>query len=122
MTDSMSPEAVVQRQLDAYNARDLDALLATYAADARQYVFPHTLITTGHAEIRARMAPRFQESNLHARLLQRIVMGDLVIDYEEVTRTFPEGTGTVELVAMYEVVDGKIQSQSVKLGVQKLDA
>jgi hypothetical protein len=122
MTDTMSPEAVVQRQLDAYNARDLDALLATYAADARQYVYPNTLVTTGHAEIRARMAPRFEESNLHARLLQRAVMGDLVIDYEEVTRTFPEGTGTVELVAMYEVVDGKIQSQSVRLGVQKLDA
>jgi hypothetical protein len=122
MTDTMSPEAVVQRQLDAYNARDLDALLATYAPDARQYAYPDTLLTTGHAEIRARMAPRFEEPNLHARLIQRVVMGDLVIDYEEVTRTFPEGSGTLELVAMYEVVDGKIKSQSARPGVQRLDA
>lgn len=26
-----APETIVQRQLDAYNAKDLDALLATYA-------------------------------------------------------------------------------------------
>jgi hypothetical protein len=30
-TVSESPEAVVQRQLDAYNARDIEALLETYA-------------------------------------------------------------------------------------------
>ena len=29
--------AVVQRQLDAYNARDVDALLATYADDAQTF-------------------------------------------------------------------------------------
>lgn len=122
MTDPTSPEAVVQRQLDAYNTRDLDALLATYAPDARQYVYPDTLVATGHDAIRTRMAPRFTEPNLHARLLQRAVMGNLVIDHEEVTRTFPEGTGTLELVAIYEVVDGRIQSQSVRAGAQRLDA
>jgi hypothetical protein len=53
MPASDLPEAVVQRQLDAYNARDLDALLATYASDARQYALPATLLATGHAEIRS---------------------------------------------------------------------
>ena len=32
----------------------------------------------------------------------------MVIDHEKVTRTFPEGTGTIELVAIYEVQNGKI--------------
>jgi hypothetical protein len=122
MTAPTSPEAVVQRQLDAYNARDLDALLATYAPDARQYVHPATLVANGHDDIRARLAPRLQEPNLHARLIQRLVMDTLVIDYEEVRRDFPEGPGTVELVAIYDVADGRIQSQIVKLGKQRLDA
>ena len=117
-----SPEAVVQRQLDAYNARDIDALLATYAPDARQYEHPGKLLATGAAEMRERMAVRFQEPNLHAPLLQRAVMGNIVVDHEEVTRTFPDGTGTVNMVAVYEVVDGRIASASVQVSNKRLHA
>jgi hypothetical protein len=122
MSAPISPEAVVQRQLDAYNARDLDALLATYAPDARQYALPATLLATGHAEMRPCFAVRFDEPNLHARLLRRAVMGNIVIDHEVVSRTFPEGPGKVDLVAIYEVVDGLIRSQSVQVSNQRLDA
>jgi hypothetical protein len=122
MTDPNRPEAVVQRQLDAYNTRDLDALLATYAPDARQYELPAKLLASGSEEIRARLAPRLQEPNLHAHLIQRTVMGNIVIDYETVSRNFPEGPGKVDLVAIYDVVDGKIQSQSVRISNQRLDA
>ncbi len=121
MPDKHSPDTVVQRQLDAYNARDIDALLATYALDAQQYAHPGQLIAEGHAEIRARMAVRFQEPNLHAQLLSRAVMGHVVIDHEIVTRTFSEGTGTQEMIAIYEVRDGLIQSASVALGTKTLD-
>jgi putative hydrolase of HD superfamily len=31
-----SPIAVVQAQLDAFNAKDIDAVMATYALDARR--------------------------------------------------------------------------------------
>lgn len=116
MNDPHHPAAVVARQLDAYNARDLDAIMATYAEDARQFEHPATLLASGAAEMRARMALRFEEPQLHARLVQRVVMGDVVIDHEVVTRNFPEGVGTVELVAIYEVRNGKIQSASVKMG------
>jgi len=119
--DHDSPAAVVQRQLDAYNARDIDALLATYAPDARQYEHPAKLLASGAAEMRERMAVRFQEPNLHARLLQRVVMGNIVIDHERVTRTFPEGTGTVDMVAVYEVLDGRIVSASVQVSNKRLD-
>jgi hypothetical protein len=122
MPASDSPEAVVQRQLDAYNARDLDALLATYAPDARQYELPGKLLATGHAEMRPRFAVRFQEPDLHARLLQRAVMGNIVIDHETVSRNFPEGRGKVDLVAIYEVADGLIRSQTVQVSNQRLDA
>ena len=122
MFDHDFPAAVVQRQLDAYNARDIDALLATYAPDARQYEHPATLLASGHAEMRERMAVRFQEPNLHARLLQRVVMGNIVIDHERVTRTFTEGSGSVDMVAMYEVVDGRIRSASVQVSNKRLDS
>ena len=117
-----SPAAVVQRQLDAYNARDIDALLATYAADARQYEHPGTLLATGADQIRARLLTRFQEPNLHARLVQRAVMGNIVIDHEVVTRTFPEGSGTVEMVCIYEVREGMIRTASVQVSNKQLDA
>ncbi len=114
------PTAVVQRQLDAYNARDIDALLATYAPDARQFEHPGTLVASGAAQIRERLSVRLQEPNLHARLVQRVVMGKLVIDHELVTRTFAEGPGTIELVAIYEVRDGLIVSASVQASNQRL--
>jgi hypothetical protein len=108
MSNSYDPEAVVQRQLDAYNARDIEALVATYAEDARQFEHPSKLLASGSAELRERFAARFKEPNLHAALIKRIVMGSMVIDQEKVTRTFPEGTGTIELIAIYEVQKGRI--------------
>ena len=114
MTDH-TPAAVVQRQLDAYDRRDIDALLAVYADDARQFEFPVTLAASGSAHIRARMRARFQEPHLHARLVQRAVMGNVVIDQEVVTRTFAEGGGTVDVVAIYEGIDGRIASATVQV-------
>ena len=117
----IGPEAIVQQQLDAYNARDLDALMNTYADDARLFEHPATLLAAGSAQLRERFALRFQEFNLHAHLSQRIVMGRFVVDHERVTRTFPEGTGTIELVATYEVVDGKILNAWFLSGPKTLD-
>lgn len=37
MPQYTSPEVVVQRQLDAYNAKNLEAWLSTYAPDAKQF-------------------------------------------------------------------------------------
>jgi putative hydrolase of HD superfamily len=122
MNRNDAPEAVVQRQLEAYNARDLDAWLATYAHNAQQFEHPAKLVASGHAEIRARAAARFTEPNLHARLIQRCVMGTIVIDEEEITRTFPEGTGRVGLVCIYDVRDGKIRTGSFVFGEKTLDA
>jgi hypothetical protein len=117
-----SAEAVVQQQLDAYNAHDLDALMATYAEDARLFEHPATLLASGSAQLRERFALRLQEPNLHAHLSKRILMGRFVVDHERVARTFPEGTGTVELVATYEVLDGKIVNAWFLNGPKTLDA
>jgi hypothetical protein len=115
------PAAVVQRQLDAYNARDIDALMATYADDARQFEHPAKLLASGSAQLRERTLARFQEPNLHAHLLHRIVSGNTVIDHENVTRTFPEGRGQIELVAIYEVQNGRIANAWFIFGTKMLD-
>lgn len=102
------PEAVVQRQLDAFNARDLDALLAVYSADAQVFEYPDKLVAEGSTALRARYTIRFQEPNLHARLLNRTVVGAYVFDHEEVTRAFPEGPGKIQLMMIYEVKNARI--------------
>ena len=58
------PGVVVQRQLDAYNARDIDALLATYADDAQLFEHPAKLLASGAAQLRERFTARFQEPTL----------------------------------------------------------
>ncbi len=114
-------EAVVQRQLDAYNAKDLDAWAATYAPNAEQVEYPNTRLAVGRDNIRARMTARFNEPNLHAALVSRIVMGQLVADHEKITRNFAEGRGTIELFALYEVVDGKIVRALIRFGEKVID-
>lgn len=109
MKDStVAPESVVQRQLDAFNSRDIEALLAAYAKDAQMFEHPSQLLASGSAELRERFTARFREPNLQAALLKRIVAGAVVVDHEKVTRTFPEGAGEVELVMIYEVKEGRI--------------
>ena len=115
-----SPLAVVQAQLDAYNAKDIDALLATYAPDAEQYVLHGERLAQGHAQMRERFLARFAEPDLHARLLSRTVVGAMVVDYELITRNFPEGLGTVEMLCVYEVVGGRIQRASFATGAKRL--
>ena len=116
----ISPLAVVQAQLDAYNAKNIEALLDTYAPDAEQYTLHGERLAHGHDEMRARFLIRFTEPDLHARLLSRTVMGNIVVDFELITRNFPEGLGTIEMLCVYEVMNGRIEQASFSLGEQKL--
>ena len=115
-----SPAAIEQRQLDAYNAKDIDALLAIYADDVELYEHPATLLAKGSAALRERFTARFTEANLHAALLNRIATGAFVIDHELVTRTFPEGAGTLELTMIYEVKAGRITRAWTIVGTKRV--
>ncbi|WP_211440811.1 nuclear transport factor 2 family protein [Collimonas humicola] len=103
-----SAEDIVQKQLDAYNARDMDAFLATYADEAELFGFPNTPSAKGKEEMRKRYTVRFSDTLLHCIIVKRIVMGNTVIDHERVRVTLPEGPGVMEAIAIYEVHDGKI--------------
>ncbi len=122
MTPSADPRSVAERQLAAFNSRDLDGLLAVYGDDAEMYEHPATLVAKGREALRQRFAARFREANLHAALLDRIVMGSIVVDHEEVRRTFPDGTGRIELTMIYDIRDGKIAKAWSIAGPRTLDS
>ena len=115
-----SPLAVVQAQLDAFNAKDVEALMRTYAPNAEQFVLHGERLAKGHDELRPRYMTRFEEPDLFARLLSRTVIGNIVTDLELITRNFPEGLGTLEMLCIYEVVDGRIQRASFASGATTL--
>lgn len=114
--------ALVQRQLEAYNAKNIDGWLGTYAADAKQFNLHGECIASGHAELRQRIALRFAEPDLHARLLNRIVLANIVVDHEVITRNFPEGKGEIEMLCVYEIHSGLIQKASFSMGQPTLYA
>ncbi|WP_445146585.1 nuclear transport factor 2 family protein [Dyella sp. Tek66A03] len=114
------PAALIQRQLQAYNDKDVDVWLATYAPDAAQYVLHGERLAQGHDELRRRILVRFTEPDLHARLLSRVVMGQVVVDLEQVTRTFPEGKGSMEMLCIYEIAEGCIAKASFAMGAPLL--
>lgn len=102
------PELVVQGQLDAYNARDIDRFMAFWSEDCESYAFPSQLLARGLDEVRQRHIEPFEEPNLYGWLLGGMVVGNLVVDHETVTRMFPNGPGQVGVIAMYEIEAGRI--------------
>ena len=114
------PSAIVQRQLDAYNAKDIAAWLSTYAPDAEQYNLHGERLARGHEELKARIVARFEEPDLHASLRSRMALGNVVVDAEEITRNFPEGRGTIEMLCIYEVINGHIAKASFALGKRQV--
>jgi hypothetical protein len=99
-------ERVVQTQLDAYNRRDLDGFLETYAEEVTLSNFPDDVLSTGIEAMRERYGALFGRTpDLHAAITQRIVRGDYVIDHERVRADGRE----FRAVAIYQVKDGKIQ-------------
>jgi len=116
-----SPISIVQAQLDAYNAKDINALLMTYATDAEQYQLHGEMLARGHEQMRPRFLARFAEPDLHASLISRTIMENVVIDHEVVTRNFPEGVGSVEMLCVYEIANGRIRKASFAVGKTTLN-
>lgn len=104
----MNPVDIVQEQLEAYNARDLERFAATYSDTIRIFRLPDTEpAIAGKSQLADVYRSRFASPGLHATIVNRIVLGNKVIDHERVVgiRETP-----VEAVAAYEVVDGLIET------------
>jgi hypothetical protein len=101
-----NPEIIVDKQLKAYNKRDLDAFMATYTKDVKLYNYPNKLQTEGQDAMRESYKSWFEHTkDLRAVIKKRIVIGNKVIDQEQVT-----ANGKIfHAVAIYEVENSKIK-------------
>jgi hypothetical protein len=101
------PEKLVQRQLEAYNAQNLSAFVATYSDSIEIYRFPNQLRMKGKANLEKAYGELFKKyPQNYAALLGRIVHGNTVIDQEKVTG---RGDGESKATAIYEVQNGLIR-------------
>lgn len=107
--ESLDAEAVVQRQLAAYNARHLVRFLAEFSDDVHLYRPPaaEPAIVGKPAFGDFYATQRFNRADLHADVLNRIVLGNKVIDHERISGV---GEQPLEVVIVYEVVGGHIRN------------
>jgi hypothetical protein len=103
-----TPEALVQAQLDAYNAQDIEAFLACYHPECEFVHWGGTADLRGHAAFREAYTQLWRRSpRLQARILNRIVVGRHVIDLEHM---LDHADGPREpLVVIYETEGGRIR-------------
>jgi hypothetical protein len=96
-----------QSQLEAYNARDLDAFLACYTDHCVIEDGEGARLCTGKAEMRVRYGTLFAASpDLRAEVLHRTRIGEYVIDEERITGRVPPMS---RAVAIYRVRGGLIE-------------
>jgi imidazolonepropionase-like amidohydrolase len=109
MPDTLVQESamqIVQRQLNAYNARNIDAFLEAYSDDAELYSFPDSLTSKGKDAMRKKYAPVFEKyPDLHCEIKSRIVEGNTIIDKEYITAT---GRKPLEGTVIYKIKNDKI--------------
>lgn len=104
---SPTPEQLAQQQLNGYNGKNIDAFLAPYSDKVELYTFPDELFAKGKGKMRAIYEPMFaQNPDLHCKLVDRMVLGNTIIDQEQVTGI--KGRDLLEAVAVYKIEDGKI--------------
>lgn len=106
---TLTPEQAVQHQLDAYNAHDLQRFLEVYEDDVVVYRLPSTEPAFTRREQLAEFyrTQRFNLPALRAELVNRMVIGNVVIDHERVhgLREQP-----FDVAASYRVVNGLIRA------------
>ena len=102
-----TPLALVQRQLNAYNLRNVDALLEPYADDIEFYTLPDKLIAKGKDDMRKQYTAFFARAqSLHCEILNRIIKGNVIIDHESVSTG---GKEKIDAIAIYHIENNKIK-------------
>ena len=100
-----NPEYIVNEQLEVYNNRDVNGFIKTYTDDVMLFTFPYTLNIEGHDALKKQYAPFFKSTpDLNAEIVNRIVIGNKVIDKEKVL----VNGKTIYAIAIYEIQNGLI--------------
>jgi hypothetical protein len=107
MPSAFDPAAFAQRQLDAYNARDLASFVAEYTDDVVVYRLPETapFLVGKPALSEHYRKTRFNLPSLHAELVNRMTFGNKVIDQERVLGVQEQ---PMDVAAIFEVTPSGI--------------
>jgi uncharacterized protein (TIGR02246 family) len=98
---------VAQKQLDAYNAQDLDTYVTFFTEDCVVSGLNGVPTETSRDAIKARYAKAFaQFPQNKAELKNRVAVGNTVVDHELVVRA--PGGERFEIIAIYTFRDGLI--------------
>lgn len=105
---SQTPTELADLQLKGYNERNIELFLEAYSDSVKVYNFPNQLLYKGKAIMRQNYTGMFANlTDLHCTIKSRIVVGDTVIDEEQVL--FRKGQPELHAVAIYKIAGGKIQ-------------
>jgi hypothetical protein len=101
MATGEAAEDAVERQVRAYNERNLDQFLGCYAEDVVFEDGDGAVLMRGREEVRERYGRLFASSpNLHGEIVTRIRIGSYVVDEERITGR-PDGDA--HAVAIYRL-------------------
>lgn len=99
--------SLVENQLKAYNAQDLEKFSAYFSPQVQVYRFPDLLMFDGLDAMRTAYDQFFRKHpELRCKVINRIVIGNKVIDREKLTG-FRDGKES-NATAIYEIKNGLI--------------
>lgn len=105
---NLSPAGTVERQIELFNAHDLEGFLALFADDVEVSEIPGTAAPTGKARLRELYAARIQANpDLHASAKAQMLSGSFVIQ-KEVIKGRAGKSDPLEALVIYQVKAGKI--------------
>jgi hypothetical protein len=103
----LSPLEVVEKQALAYNAQNLEFYITTIADDIEMYRLPgQKLDLKGRDSVYKAFEFLNNSPDLYARILNRIVEENMIVDHEEVF--FQDSKKPYYGIAIYHVKNGKI--------------
>ena len=111
--DTISVTELVDNQIEAYNSRNINAFAALYHDSVEVYNFPNKLSYRGKDILIERYGKLFKSmKKLKAVSLNRLVLGNKVVDLEE-TQRYEKNTKRPDrvskVIVIYEIEDGLIR-------------
>lgn len=105
LSDGLPVDHPVNRQLAEYNAQRLDDFVACFSPDIRLTTGNGTVRAEGHVQLREAYVPVFAISGRRATILNRIAVGDWVVDHERIDE---DNGRRFEAVVAFHLTDGRI--------------
>lgn len=100
----------VERQFVAYNQHELDDFVQCFASSVRVVSADGSVRAQGHDQLREAYRPVFDIEGRRATILNRIVVGQCVVDHERVD----DASGrSFEAIVSYRVCDDLIAEMTV---------